>query len=146
VSSEPQPRHATTPSASKYPKASSWVGWIAFAAVVMVVLGGVHIMQGLVALFGGDQLLEPRRTPIVELDKTAWGWTHVISGCVVLVAGLCVFAGQTWARAVGVLIAVVSVVVSFGLLGTDPVRSLVTIVLGVVVILALSVHGSDIKP
>jgi hypothetical protein len=112
----------------------------------MVVLGGVHVMQGLVALFGGEQVLEARRPPLVELDQTAWGWTHVVAGCVVLVAGLCVFAGQVWARTVGVLIAGVSVVVSFGLLGTDPVRSLVMIALGVIVILALSVHGSDVKP
>jgi len=112
----------------------------------MVVLGAFHVMQGLVALLGGEQLLEARRTPLVDFDKTAWGWTHVVAGCVVLFAGLCVFAGQTWARAVGVLIAGVSVVVSFGLLGTDPVRSFLMIALGVVVILALSVHGSDIKP
>ncbi len=69
MSSEPQPRHAAPPPASKYPKASSWVGWIAFAAVVMVALGGFHIMQGLVALFGGDQVLEARRTPLVDLTR-----------------------------------------------------------------------------
>ena len=54
MSSEPEARHAATPSAHKYPKASPWVGWIAFAAVCMVVLGAFHIMQGLVALVDSD--------------------------------------------------------------------------------------------
>ena len=45
---------AATPSANKYPKASPWVGWIAFAAVCMVVLGSFHVMQGVIALVDSD--------------------------------------------------------------------------------------------
>src|SRR6476620_4279819 len=29
----------------------AWVGWIAFAGTMMIMLGGFHIIQGLVALF-----------------------------------------------------------------------------------------------
>ena len=63
-----------------------------------------------------------------------------------LVAGLCVFGGQRRARGVGVVIAVLSAVGSFGSVGTDPVRALIMITLSVVVVLALTVHGSDVKP
>ena len=84
--------------------------------------------------------------PITDISLTAWGWVHLLGGAVLIVAGLCVFAGQTWARTVGVLMAVVSLVGSFGFVGAYPVLSLVMISLGVVVILALTVHGSDIKP
>jgi len=129
-----------------YPAVSSWVGWIAFAGVTMVVLGAFHLMQGLVALFGGPQIVARWADPLLDLDPTAWGWLHVLFGGVVVVAGLCVFAGQAWARGVGVLIASVSMLVNFGFMGDDPIRSVLMIALAVVVVMALTVHGSDIKP
>jgi hypothetical protein len=146
MSSERPARPPAMSPGEKYPPVSSWIGWIAFAAVCMVVLGAFHVMQGLVALLGGDQLLTGRPEPLLDLDRTSWGWVHLIAGGVVLVAGLCVFAGQKWARAVGVLIAAVSAVLNFGFLGDDPFRSLVMIALDVVVVLALTVHGSEVKP
>ena len=116
MTSQPNAPRSTTPSVSQPPGASAWVGWIAFAAVCLSLLGSFHVVQGL------------------------------LGGAVLIVAGLCVFAGQTWARAVGVLMAVGSLVGSFAFVGAYPVFSLVMISLGIVVILALTVHGSDIKP
>jgi hypothetical protein len=112
----------------------------------MVLLGAFHLMLGMVALFGGEELLTGRPEPLLDLDRTTWGWVHVLAGGVVVVAGLCVFGGQRWARGVGVLLAAVSAVANFGFVGEDPARSLVMITLDVVVILALTVHGSDVKP
>ena len=104
-------------------------------------------MQGLAALVDADYFPAVGHGPITDISLTAWGWVHLLGGAVLIVAGLCVFAGQTWARAVGVLMAVVSLVASFALRGRLPrAVSLVMIALGVVVILALTVHGSDIKP
>ena len=113
----------------------------------MVVLGSFHILQGLLAFVdpnyfvGGDG-----RTGRQAGLRRDWGWVHVVAGTIMLVAGLCIFGGQVRARAVGVLVAVVSVVVNFGFLGAYPIWSLMMIALDIVVILALSVHGSDIKP
>lgn len=36
---------------------TAWVGWIAFAAVMMVLLGTLHAIQGLVALFQDEYFL-----------------------------------------------------------------------------------------
>lgn len=132
--------------ADRYEAASSWVGWIAFAGVIMVMLGAFHVFQGLVALFRDEYYLVGRSGLIVNVDYTTWGWVHVTAGLVVVVAGLCVFAGQIWARAVGVLLALGSAVVNIAFLGAYPLWSLVMIALDVVVILALTVHGSEIKP
>ena len=61
------------------------------------------------------------------MSLDAWGWVHMIGGVVLVVAGLCVFAGQAWARAVGVLVAVASLVANFGFLGAYPILSLMMI-------------------
>lgn len=124
---------------------SGWVGWIAFAGVIMVVLGSFHVIQGLVAIFEDTYYLVRPSGLVVSVDYTQWGWTHLIFGAVVVIAGVCVFAGQMWARIVGVILAALSAVVNIAFLGAYPVWSLLMIALDVIVIMALTVHGSEIK-
>ncbi len=125
---------------------SGWVGWIAFAGTMMVLLGTFHIFQGLVALFNDDYFLVRKSGLVLNVDYTVWGWVHLIGGAIVLVAGLCVFGGQVWARSVGVIMALLSAVVNVGFLSAYPLWSLMMITFDVIVILALTVHGSEIKP
>ena len=142
-------QYADTPqtlsSSRSYNGTTAWVGWIAFAGMMMAMLGTFHIIQGFVALFNDEYFLVGKSGLVVNVDYTAWGWTHLILGAVVLAAGLCVFAGQMWARIVGTLVALLSAIVNVAFLAAYPIWSMLMIALSVVVILALTVHGSDIK-
>jgi hypothetical protein len=135
--------------AGAVPKASDsysgWVGWIGFAGVIMMMLGTFHAIQGLVALFNDEYYLVSSSGLVVSLDYTAWGWIHLIGGAVLVAAGLGVFGGQVWARTVGVIAAVLSAIVNVAFLAAYPVWSLMMIALDVVLILALTVHGSEVK-
>jgi hypothetical protein len=140
---------ANEPSATRtgtYDSYSGWVGWIAFAGVIMAMLGTFHIIQGLIALFNDDYYLVGRSGLVVNVDFTAWGWVHLIGGIIVVAAGFAVFAGRVWARVVGVIVAMLSAIVNIGFLSAYPLWSLLMIALDVVVILALTVHGSEIRP
>jgi hypothetical protein len=123
----------------------AWVGWIAFAGTIMVMLGSFHIIEGLVALFNDDYFLVSRSGLVIDVDFTTWGWVHLVAGVIVLVAGVCVFSGQVWARSVGVLVALVSALFNLGFLSAYPLWSLIMIGLDVAIIMALTVHGSDVK-
>ncbi|WP_244928083.1 hypothetical protein [Nocardioides sp. W7] len=127
------------------PGTSGWVGWIAFAGVMMILLGGLHVFQGIVALVKDEYFLVTSNGLAVNVDFTAWGWTHLIGGALVILAGFGVLAGQMWARVVGVIVAVVSVLINVAFLAAYPFWSLTMIALGIVVIMALTVHGADIK-
>ncbi len=131
---------------SRYPRASPWVGWIGFAGVLMVILGAVHAFQGLVGIFKDEYFLVTSNGLALKLDFTAWGWVHLILGVVILVAGLCVMAGQMWARIVGVIVAAVSLLANVAFLAAYPLWSLIMIAMDIVIIMALTVHGSEIKP
>src|SRR4051812_1870600 len=48
------PSEQRSPMQTGGPDDSAWTGWIAFAGVVMVMLGIFHAIQGLVALFKDD--------------------------------------------------------------------------------------------
>jgi hypothetical protein len=139
---ESPPTGAAAPSR----QASGWVGWIAFAGVIMVILGAFHAIQGVVALFNDSYFLVRPSGLVLSVDYTQWGWAHLIFGLVILVAGVCVFAGQMWARVVGTILAALSAIANVGFLAAYPVWSLMMIAFDVVVIMALTVHGSDITP
>jgi hypothetical protein len=144
--SQPAETQPAGPTSDSYREPSAWVGWIAFAGLIMFMLGTFHIIEGLVALFNDDYFLVGKSGLVVDVDYRAWGWAHIIGGAFVLVAGLCVFGGQIWARAVGTVLALVSAVLNLAFLSAYPFWSMIMIGLAVVVILALTVHGSDIKP
>jgi hypothetical protein len=124
-------------------RSSVAVGVTVFAATLMIMIGFLHAMQGLVALFN-DTFYVVREDWIFSFDVTTWGWVHLLLGILVAVAGFFLFTGAVWARTVGVVLAVVSVVANFVWLPYYPVWALVIIALDVFVIWALTVHGRDI--
>ena len=85
------------------PAPTAWVGWIAFAGTMMLLLGTFHVIQGLVALFQEEYYLVGTNGLTVQLDYSQWGWTHVILGALVMAAGIGLIAGQMWARVIAVM-------------------------------------------
>jgi hypothetical protein len=124
---------------------SGWaVGWTIFAAVWMWILGFFHALAGFVGIVE-DEILVATPNYLFQLDTTTWGWIHLILGIVVLLAGFAVFNGAVWARSVGVVIAVVSIIANFAWLPYYPIWSLLMITANTFVIWALTVHGRDIS-
>ena len=124
---------------------TGWVGWIVFGAAMMTLLGAFHVIQGLVALFNDDYFLVGRSGLLVSVDFTTWGWVHLVGGLIIAAAGAGLLAGRTWARVVGVVVAMVSAVVNLGFLSAFPVWSALMILLDVLVIWAITVHGSELR-
>jgi hypothetical protein len=121
---------------------SGWAGWILFAAVIMLLVGAFHAIQGLVALFKDDYFAVSSSGLVLSVSYTTWGWIHLVGGVVVVAAGVALFAGKMWARVVGIAMACVSAVVNVGFLGAYPLWSTMMIALDVIIIMALTVHGS----
>ena len=81
---------------------SGWVGWVAFAGVMMTILGTFHVIEGLVAIFNDEYFAVAKSGLVVTVDYTVWGWVHLLGGIVIIAAGVAVFTGKVWARAIGV--------------------------------------------
>ena len=124
---------------------SGWVGWVAFAGAMLALIGTIHLVEGVVSLAEQDYFKVGRSGLVLHLDYTAWGWLHIVGGVVLIVAAVGVFAGQVWARAVGVLVAFLSALAHVAFLAAQPVLSAIAIVLCIVVIMALTAHGSEIR-
>lgn len=123
---------------------SGWaIGWTWFAAIMMWIVGGLHAIVGLVALVN-DEFYVATPDYLFQFDVTTWGWIHLIAGVIVFLAGIGVLSGQVWARTVGVILAVLSILANFAWLPWYPFWSIIMITANVFVIWALTIHGRDV--
>jgi len=112
---------------------------------MMIMLGLFHAFQGLIALFQDSYYLVGKNGLTIHMDYTAWGWTHIVVGLVVLGAGIGLLSGQMWGRVVGTLVAVASALVNIAFLSAYPIWSTMMITFDVLIIWALTVHGREMK-
>src|SRR5215218_2679117 len=77
---------------------SGWaVGFIMFAAIMMIMAGVFQALQGLVAIFENEFYVATRNYTF-QFDATTWGWVHLVLGLLVAFAGWGLLSGRTWAR------------------------------------------------
>lgn len=124
------------------PTVTGWVGWVWFGGIMLFTLGLFQVFQALVALFD-DGFAVQLDGNLVVFDLNAWGWTHLVIGGLLIIAGLGVLGGTTWGRIVGVILGAVSILAQIPIMPIYPFWALIVIVLDVFVIYALVVHGSE---
>jgi hypothetical protein len=124
---------------------SGWVGWVVFAGVVMITLGAFHIIDGLVALFEKGFSSVNSSHLVVHVNYSAWGGAHLALGALFILVGFGVLVGQTWARVVGIALAVISAIINLAFLAAYPVWGVILIALDIVIIYALAMHGGEMK-
>lgn len=120
------------------------VGLILFAALMLFIVGMFQAFTGLVAIFN-DEFYVATPNYLLKFDQTTWGWVHLILGLVVVGAGSGLLAGRTWARAVAIVVAVLSGIAMFGFVPYYPLWALLIIALDVTVIWAIAVHGEAVS-
>ncbi len=123
---------------------TGWVGWIWFAAIMMMIGGALQAIHGLVAVVNDEWVVWGNQANLY-LDISQWGWVHLIVGIVVFLSGLGVLSGNVLARFVGVVLASLSLVANFLYLPAYPLWAIVIIAIDVLVIYALTVHGREAR-
>ena len=117
---------------------SPWAHGIAvFAGVVMIVGGAFHALEGLAGIVR-DKWLVVLPTYIYAFDLTAWGVIHLLVGLALLVIGVFLLRGATWARVAGMIAAVVSAILNFVWLPFSPWWALLVIAVDFLIIWALA--------
>jgi hypothetical protein len=124
---------------------SGWaVGFIMFAAIMMIMVGLFQALQGLVAIFQNEFYVTTRNY-IFQFDATTWGWIHLVIGLIVAFAGFGLLSGRTWARAAAIALAVLSATANFLFIPYYPFWSLLIITLNIFVIWAVAAHGGGLR-
>jgi hypothetical protein len=124
---------------------TSWaVGFILFAAIMMIMTGFFQVLAGLVAIFENEFYVATRNY-LFQFDATSWGWIHLLVGLLVAFAGWSLLSGRTWARALAITLAVLSAVANFLFIPYYPFWSLLIIALDVFAIWAIAAHGGELR-
>ena len=124
---------------------TGWVGWVAFACSMMVVLGIIQVIQGFVAIFYDGYYRVPSSGLVVEVDYTAWGWTHLLLGLLIVAGGVGLLYGNVAARILAVVLAGFSALLNLLFIEAYPIWSVIVIALDVLVIYAVTVHGRELS-
>ena len=130
---------------SSYDPVTGWVGWIVFAAVFMVTIGAINAIQGLAALFRDEAYWVTVGGSVVTFDVTTWGWINLIFGILLVIVGILLMQGSTFARVLGIALVALNLISQFTYATLYPFWALIAIALDIVIIYALIVHGRELK-
>jgi hypothetical protein len=127
------------------PAPTAWVGWVAFASSMMILVGVFQVIQGFVAIFHDGYYHVAESGLVVNVDFTAWGWTHLLLGLLIAAAGMGLLTGNVVARTLAVILAGISAVLNLLFIEAHPVWSMIIIAVDVLVIYAVTVHGREMS-
>ena len=121
-------------------------GWLAFAGTVLVVSGVFKIFDALWAFKYDDEVSEEVQTVLFENDLQSWGWVWLVVGIVLVLAGIAVVSGAEWARWVGIVTAAVAAIAFLPWIYYQPLWTILSVALAVMVIYALATYGGRRSP
>jgi hypothetical protein len=108
------------------------------AATLMILSGLWGFFVGITGVLSGGFYARVPPTYTFSLSPNGWGIVQAIIGGVVFFAGVCLLLGMTWARVVGITLAVISALANFLFLPHYPIWSIIVIALDVIIIWALT--------
>ena len=117
-------------------------GWIAFAGVMMVVLGSLDLFWGLAAVLNDEVVVVGGHGALI-FDITTWGWLQLILGAVVGLTGFGLMVGNEAARLVAVFLLTVNAVLQIVWFPAAPLWAFLIIILDVVIIYQLTVNWTE---
>jgi hypothetical protein len=119
---------------------------VAFAGLLLMILGGLAFFQGLVAVIR-DQYYVLGDNGALVLDVSQWGWIMMIWGIVLALVGYGVVSGASWARWVAILVVGLNFIAQLGYDGGSgyTLWSLCVIALNILVLWALIVRWDEAK-
>jgi hypothetical protein len=126
-------------------KESGWAGWVRFAAFLMILNGFIQALEGFIALVNPDYYRVSSSGLAVAINYTGWGWVHLIIGIALFASGMGVLSGNVLARFVGVAFVALNAVTALVFIEAAPAWGIVLITVDVLVIYALTVHGSEVR-
>ena len=124
------------------PAPTAWVGWIAFAGLMMIVVGVLGALAGLAAIVRDETYVQVAGRLWI-FDETAWGWIHLLLGIAVVAIGAMMLRGGAVGMALGAGVIVLHMIAHFNTMGVYPWWSIVVIAIDVLILYAMIVHGGE---
>src|SRR3954471_17025180 len=102
---------------------SNTLGTVLAAGVLLSVLGGFHMLAGLLAVSGDSEDVITQKDYAFELNVTTWGWIHLGFGVAAVAIGIGMLMGRSWAYVFALCLAFLSALGSVAFLPQAPIWS-----------------------
>jgi Sec-independent protein secretion pathway component TatC len=129
-----------TSSPGGYPSERHGRGFMAFASILLFVIGSFNVIYGVAAIGGSNVFVAGAH--YVLGDLRTWGWATLVLGVLQLLAAFGVLAGNQLARWFAVAVIGLNAIGQMFATPGYPVWSLTIIAMDVVALYALCAHGS----
>ena len=136
--------HASTSPPATRPS-GAWAGWVVFGATMLMLLGALHVLQGVIALFDEGYYLAAGQEQLLLVDVDAWGVIMLCWGALLVMGGVGLISAAGWARWFAIGVAFISVILQIGFLSAYPIWSAIMILLDVLVIFALTARWDEAR-
>jgi hypothetical protein len=117
-------------------------GWFVFAAVMMLVLGGLDALWGLAAILNNEVVVVGGHGVIVA-DISTWGWITLIVGIALILTGLGLLGEVGAARWAAIFLIAFGAIMELAWFPAAPLWTLLIVALSVVLIYQLTVNWAD---
>jgi hypothetical protein len=136
----PQYDSATAPPRSR--AEANARGWFVFAAVMMLVLGGLDALWGLAAVLNNEVVVVGGHGVIVA-DISTWGWVNLIIGVALVLTGIGLLAEVEAARWAAIFLIAFGAVLQLVWFPAAPLWTLLIVALSVVLVYQLTVNWRE---
>jgi hypothetical protein len=117
-------------------------GWVAFAGVMLLVVGTLNTIDGIAAI--GNAAFFNNHTDYMFGSLNTWGWIVLVLGVAQLLVGLGVFAKNQFARWTGIFVLSANAIAQLLMIPAYPFWSLSIFTLDILAIYGLSAYGGRI--
>lgn len=117
-------------------------GWTVFAAVMLLVIGGLDFFYGLAAILNNEVVIVGGHGVVIA-DITTWGWITLILGVVLSLTGAGLLGGYAAARWTAVFVIAVGAILALPWFPAAPLWTVLVVTLSVIVIYQLCAHWEE---
>ena len=121
-------------------------GWITFAGVVGLVVGGYNALSGIAAIADDDTVAAQAQEVLFGIDLTVWGWFWVLVGAAQVVAGVLILQRNEWGRWLAMCMAALSALFTVFIIFVFPLWSIAVLTLDLMVLYALITQADEFNP
>ena len=111
-----------------------------FAGIFLFVVGLFNILEGVITLWRKEYFAD---SSVVFANMQTWGWIYLVVGVVQVLAGWLVLSRSSVGRWVGILIVIVSMMVSFMAIGVYPFWTFIILAIDAIVLWGLTGRWQD---
>jgi hypothetical protein len=130
------------PREERPPRGGERSTWIAFAGVMMLILGALDVIWGIAAI-ANNEIVVVGGHGVIVFDISTWGWVQLVLAALIGLTGLGLLVGNTAARWVGVFLLAFNAVMQVVWFPAAPLWALLIIALDCVLIYQLCVNWQE---